>query len=323
MSASNQQPIGSGFGAKSSASDVMANVDLSGKIAVVTGGHSGIGIETTRALVDAGATVIVPARNRDQAKKALADNSIEATVATMDLANLASVQEFAAEVGDKHGHVDLLINNAGVMACPETRIGPGWEMQFAVNHIGHFVLTNELTPYLKHAGAARVVCLSSIAHRRGGIIWDDIHFTNNPYDKWRAYAQAKTANALFALELNRRLSADGVNAFSVHPGGIFTPLQRHLPKEEMIALGWLGEDGEISDAAKAMFKTPAQGCATTLWCATSPRLDERGGEYCEDCDIAMLSMETSPRWGSVESWACDDEQAARLWTATEEMVAAA
>lgn len=323
MSASNQQPIGSGFGAKSSASDVMANVDLSGKIAVVTGGHSGIGIETTRALVDAGATVIVPARNRDQAKKALADNSIEATVATMDLANLASVQEFAAEVGDKHGHVDLLINNAGVMACPETRIGPGWEMQFAVNHIGHFVLTNELTPYLKHAGAARVVCLSSIAHRRGGIIWDDIHFTNNPYDKWRAYAQAKTANALFALELNRRLSADGVNAFSVHPGGIFTPLQRHLPKEEMIALGWLGEDGEISDAAKAMFKTPAQGCATTLWCATSPRLDERGGEYCEDCDIAMLSMETSPRWGSVESWACDDEQAARLWTVTEEMVAAA
>lgn len=322
MSASNQKPVGSGFGAKSAAKDVMAGVDLAGKIAVVTGGHSGIGLETTRALVAAGANVVVPARDPDRAKSELAGNRIEASVAAMDLADLASVQEFAADIGDRFGHVDLLINNAGIMACPEGRVGPGWEMQFAVNHIGHFVLTNELTPYLKHAGAARVVCLSSIAHRRGGIIWDDIHFEKAPYDKWRAYAQAKTANALFALELNRRLSADGVKAFSVHPGGIMTPLQRHLPQEEMVALGWLNENGELSDAAKAMFKTPEQGCATTLWCATSPQLDERGGEYCEDCDIAMLVSEATPRWSGVEAWACDDDEAARLWTVTEEMVAA-
>lgn len=321
MTASRQKPIGSGFGPKTVAAEVMEGVDLSGKVAVVTGGYSGLGLETTRALANAGAEVVVPARDRRKADEALA--GLDTTIVEMDLADLASVFECAADIGDSHDRIDLLINNAGIMACPERRVGPGWEMQFAVNHIGHFVLTKALTPYLKNAGKARVVCLSSLAHKRSPIRWDDIHFTKEDYEKWTAYGQSKTANALFALELNRRLADDGVKAFSVHPGGIMTPLQRHLSMEEMRELGWLDENGELSDAVKDIFKTPEQGASTTLWCATSAQLENRGGEYCEDCDIAQLMHEDSPRWQHVAPWAVDDEAAARLWNETEEMILAA
>lgn len=323
MAAANQKSIGSGFNAKSSAADVMKGVDLSGKTAVVTGGYSGLGLETTRALVAAGAEVIIPVRDKEKADKNLTAEGLSVETREMDLGDLASVQNFAAGVAGAHDKIHLLINNAGIMACPETRIGPGWEAQFATNHIGHFVLTNELAPYLKNAGGARVVCLSSVAHRRSAIRWDDIHFTKSPYEKWEAYGQSKTANALFALELNRRLAGEGVKAFSVHPGGIMTPLQRHLPKEEMVALGWMTEDGEIPEAVKAFFKTPEQGCATTLWCAVSDKLNDRGGEYCEDCDIAQLVDENSPRYFHVEPWAADEEAAERLWAETKKMIAAA
>lgn len=323
MAAGEQKPIGSGFGAKSSAAEVMEGIDLSGKTAVITGGYSGIGLETTKALVGAGADVIVPVRSKEKADKNLAGAGLAVETREMDLADLASVQNFAADVAGSRDKVHLLINNAGIMACPETRIGPGWEAQFAINHIGHFVLTNELAPYLKNAGSARVVCLSSTAHRRSGIRWDDIHFQGGDYDKWEAYGQSKTANALFARELNRRLSGDGVKAFSVHPGGIMTPLQRHLEKEEMIAMGWMDENGEVPDALKAFFKTPEQGCSTTLWCATSAALNDSGGEYCEDCDIAQLASEGSPRYFHVAPWAVDNKAAMRLWDETEKMVAAA
>lgn len=321
MAAGDQEPLGSGFGPETTAAQVMEGVDLSGKVAVVTGGYSGIGLETTKALRTAGAEVVVPVRDKAKAETALA--GLSAMTAEMDLADLASVYQCAADIGDSHDRIDVLINNAGVMACPETRVGPGWEMQFAVNHIGHFVLTKALTPYLKNAGKARVVSLSSVGHRRSPIRWGDIHFTEEAYEKWAAYGQSKTANALFARALNRRLSCDGVKAFSVHPGGTMTPLQRHLEKEEMVALGWIDEAGEMPPAVRAIFKTPEQGAATTLWCATSPQLDDRGGEYCEDCDIAEPMRKDSPRWRHVAPWAVDDDAAARLWDETERMILAA
>ena len=324
MTVGDQKPVGSGFGAKTAAAEVMAGIDLAGRTAVVTGGYSGIGLETTRALAAAGAEIVVPARREATAKEALAGVDGNVKVRPMDLGDLVSIENFAADLAGDHEKIDLLINNAGIMACPETRIGDNWEAQFATNHIGHFVLANELTPYLKNAGSARVVCLSSTGHRLSPIRWDDPHFIKEPYDKWVAYGQSKTANALFARELNRRLAGDGVKAFSVHPGGIVTPLQRHLETGEMIALGWLDESGkDLSAAAKAMFKSPEQGCSTTLWCATSPRLDAHGGQYCEDCDIARAADENSPPYFHVRAWACDDEAATRLWTLTEDMLASA
>ncbi|GJL95461.1 MAG: oxidoreductase [Hyphococcus sp.] len=323
MTTSDQTPIGSGFGAKSSASEVMAGIDLSGKTAIVTGGYSGIGLETTKALVAAGADVTVPVRNKEKADKNLSEAGLNVKTISMDLGDLVSVQNFASEFAGSHDKLHLLINNAGIMACPETRVGSGWEAQFATNHIGHFLLTVELAPYLKNANGARVVCLSSLAHKRSPIRFEDVHFTKGEYEKWEAYGQSKTANALFARALNKRGANDGVKAFSVHPGGIFTPLQRHLEQEEMIAMGWLDENGEMPEAVKAIFKTPDQGCSTTLWCATSAKLEARGGEYCEDCDISELVTDDAARFTGVMPWACDDEAAEKLWTVTEAMIAEA
>ncbi len=319
MSAGEQQPIGSGFGPKTEPDEIMADIDLAGKTAVVTGGYSGIGLETTRALIGAGAKVIVPVRSKTKAEEQLKEAGLSVETGEMDLGDLNSVRKFANDVLAAHPQIDLLINNAGIMACPETRTGKDWEAQFATNHIGHFVLTNALEPALKKNGA-RVVCLSSLAHKRSPIRWEDIHYRNGGYDKWEAYGQAKTANALFARDLNRRWSGDGVKAFSVHPGGIVTPLQRHLDQEEMIAMGWLDENGELSELAKNFFKTPAQGCTTTLWCAVSPALETHGGEYCEDCDIAQLATEDSPQYFHVAPHAVDNEAAARLWDETEKML---
>ncbi|MEL7371683.1 MAG: SDR family NAD(P)-dependent oxidoreductase, partial [Myxococcota bacterium] len=221
------------------------------------------------------------------------------------------------------GPGEILINNAGVMACPEQRIGPGWEFQFGVNHLGHMTLTQALWPAMAKADGARVVALSSVAHARSDIRWDDIHFTEAPYDKWMAYAQSKTANALFAVELDRRGQADGIRAFSVHPGGIFTPLQRHLPEEEMVALGWKNADGTIPEQVAAIFKNTEQGASTTVWAATNPKLNDHGGVYCEDCEIAKLATDKSLFYEDVRAYACDKEAAARLWTMSEKMLAEA
>lgn len=315
-----QAPINSPFHAKSTALEVVRGADLSGKYAIVTGGYSGIGVETVRALVAAGAEVLVPARGMAKAKDALKEFGAKVAVAAMDLSDLPSVRKFARDAVATGRAVHLLINNAGVMACPETRVGPGWELQFATNHIGHFVLTNDLAPLLKKAKGARVVCLSSTGHKISPIRWNDIHFTKEPYNKWTAYGQSKTANALFAVGLDARLKEDGVRAFAVHPGGIVTPLQRHLDREEMIALGWLGPDGELSEQAKKMFKTPEQGASTTVWAAVSPLLDGMGGVYCEDCNIAKLAGAGSPRWADVQPYAVDRNEAARLWDETGRMI---
>jgi NAD(P)-dependent dehydrogenase (short-subunit alcohol dehydrogenase family) len=308
-----QTPVGSGLGATSTADDVLAGTDLSGRLAVVTGGYSGIGLETTRALVRAGAHVVVPARRPDAAREALADLGDAVEVDELDLGDQDSVRDVAERflAGDRA--LDLLVLNAGIMACPETRIGPGWEAQLGTNHLGHFALTARLWPALVRGGGSRVVSLSSAGHHRGGMRWDDVMWTHD-YDKWAAYGQAKTANALFARHLDRLGADRGVRAFSVHPGGIMTPLQRHLPTEEMVALGWIDEQGDLVAEG---FKTPEQGAATTVWAATSAQLDGLGGVYCEDCDVAV---DSGGRFRvGVAAWATDPEQAARLWDLSVEL----
>lgn len=321
MIADHQKPVDSPFGRHSEPHKVLAGIDLAGKNAIVTGGYSGIGLETVKALAGAGASVTVPARDTAKANAALAGVKGDVRIALMDLADVASVRRFALGYASDVTHLDLLINNAGVMACPEARVGPGWEMQFGTNHMGHFALASTLLPLLGRTEQARVVALSSTGHKLSDIRWDDPHWTGGSYDKWKAYGQSKTANALFALGINARLADSGGLAFAVHPGGIMTPLQRHLPQEEMVALGWLNEQGEISDAARAMFKTPAQGCTTSLWAATSPLLEGKGGVYCEDCNIAAISGEQSVRYRDVEPHAVNQESAERLWALSEALLA--
>ncbi|MCJ2144503.1 SDR family NAD(P)-dependent oxidoreductase [Methylobacterium sp. E-066] len=301
-----QKPLGSGFSARSTASDVLAGRDLTGRFAVVTGGHSGLGLETTRALAAAGADVLVAARNPDAARIATQDIS-RTTVDALDLSDLASVRRFAEHVLATDRPIDWLINNAGLMACPEMRVGPGWEAQFATNHLGHFALTNHLLPLL--GAGARVIAVSSAGHYLSPIRWDDLHFTS-AYDKWRAYGQAKTANALFAVHLDRLGRDRGLRAFSLHPGKIFTPLQRHLTQAEMIAEGWLDATGAPADPT---FKSPAQGAATQVWAATSPLLDGLGGLYCEDCDVAVRAEAAGEPFVGVQAYAVDPEEAERLW----------
>jgi NAD(P)-dependent dehydrogenase (short-subunit alcohol dehydrogenase family) len=322
MAAQDQRPIGSGFGSRSTAREVIGVIDLKNRNYIVTGGYSGIGIETVRALAEAGAAVTVPARSVERAQEALADIA-GVEVAAMDLADIASVRAFARDYTDSRRPLHGLVNNAGIMACPLTRVGPGWEAQFAVCHLGHMELARGLEASLKAAGGARVVALSSAAHARSDVHWDDPHFLRHEYDKWDAYGQAKTADALFAVGLDRRWAADGVRAFSVHPGGIFTPLQRHISDEEMVALGWKNPDGSVPDQVKRLFKTPEQGAATTAWALTSARLEGMGGVYCEDCDVAQIANEASRRWEHVRPWACDEQNAERLWSMSDTMLAEA
>ncbi|MFD8737358.1 SDR family NAD(P)-dependent oxidoreductase [Streptomyces sp. NPDC059618] len=308
-----QHKIDSGFGARSTADEVLRGIDLSGKLAIVTGGYSGLGLETTRALTRAGAHVVVPARRPAAAREALAD--IEgAETDELDLGDLDSVRGFAERFLASGRVVDIVIDSAGIMACPETRVGPGWEAQFATNHLGHFALVNRLWPAIA-PGGARVVSVSSAGHHNSGIRWNDPHWRTG-YDKWEAYGQAKTANVLFAVELDRRGRDFGARAFSLHPGGILTPLQRHLPRAEMVERGWIDEDGEPLNPEG--FKTPEQGAATQVWAATSPRLDGLGGVYCEDCDIAEPAPADGGRTG-VRDYATDPEQAARLWELSAEL----
>ncbi|MEM9189120.1 MAG: oxidoreductase [Myxococcota bacterium] len=325
MAVSDQVPTNSGYAAKTDGSVIIADLDLSGRVAIVTGGYSGVGLETTRALAAKGVKVVVPVRSPQKAKESLASIEGDVTTAALDLADLGSVRAFADSMLSELTKLDMLINNAGIMACPEARVGPGFESQFGVNHMGHFALTKALLPLLTKTPNARVVTLSSTAHKLSDIRWDDIQFEKGEYDKWQAYGQAKTANALFANALSRKLRDSGGLAFAVHPGGIFTPLQRHLPKEEMIALGWLDENGEPSELAKAGFKTPEQGCSTTLWAATAAALEGKPGVYCEDCDVAAPTDPDSPtaRFFGVNAHACNDESAEKLWSISEELLAQA
>ena len=308
MTADQQAPFGSGFGYRSTAADVLKGIDLKGKNVIITGGYSGIGIEAVKALVAAGAAVTVPARRPDKAREELASvPGVE--VAELDLADLKSVARFAASYVATAKPLHILINNAAIMANPETRVGPNWESQFATNHLGHFALVAGLAPALKAANGARVVSVSSTGHKLSPVVFEDIHYGSRPYNKWSAYGQAKTANSLFAIELDRRGQAHGVRAFAIHPGGIMTPLQRYLPKEEMIAAGWMDAEGNVNER----FKTVEQGAATETWAATSPQLNGKGGLYCEDCDVAQLTQPGTSRTSGVDPHAVDGDAARRLW----------
>jgi NAD(P)-dependent dehydrogenase (short-subunit alcohol dehydrogenase family) len=296
-----QQPIESGFNDRSAASDVLAGLDLTGKTAVVTGGYSGIGFETTRALANAGATVIVPARRPELAAKNL-EGIAGAEVDELDLADLESVQKFAERRLADGRHLDIVVNGAGIMACPEARTPQGWELQFATNHLGHYALVNRLLPLLE---GARVVSVSSGGHGGSPIRWDDPHFEGG-YDRWLAYGQSKTANVLFAVELDRLARERGLRAFALHPGVIRTPLQRHFSIEEQREMGWMDEEGNPPE----YFKTTEQGAATQTWAATPPLLDGIGGVYLEDCEVAEVTTDGP----GVRPHAIDPVEAERLWT---------
>jgi NAD(P)-dependent dehydrogenase (short-subunit alcohol dehydrogenase family) len=307
----NQRPIPSGFNAKTTAREAIGDRKLDGLIAVVTGGYAGVGLETTRILSEAGATVIVPARTIDKARAALAGLA-RVEIDSLDLAEPTSIDAFAARFMASGRPLHLLLNNAGIMATPLVRDARGFESQFATNHLGHFQITARLWPALRAASGARVIALTSRGHARAGVDFDDPHFDRRPYDKWIAYGQSKTANALFALALDARGEAHCVRAFSVHPGGIITELMRSLPDDEARAI--------LADPRNAPenMKTVEQGAATSVWCATSAQLDGMGGVYCEDVDIAEPVAADAPALRGVKPWAMDRDLAERLWTKSEE-----
>lgn len=313
-----QHPIGSGFGAATTAADVIRGVDLSGKTAIVTGGYSGIGLETTRTFVSAGAKVVVPARDLSKAETALAGIS-NVTVEKLDLMDPVSIDTFANKFHGTGQSLHILVNNAGIMANPLTRDSRGYESQFSTNHLGHFQLTVRLWPALRRAKGARVVSLSSVGHRRAPVDFEDPNFERREYDRWVAYGQSKSADALFALALDAIAERDDIRAFSVHPGGVITELIRYMSTEEVRAYGVLDEHGRpIIDPLRNM-KTPEQGAATSVWCATSPQLDGLGGVYCEDCDVAVPVAGDSKDLHGVRPWAMSPTFADELWHLSEKL----
>jgi NAD(P)-dependent dehydrogenase (short-subunit alcohol dehydrogenase family) len=286
--------------------DVLRGVDLTGRTAVVTGASAGLGLETARALASAGAHVVLAVRDRARGAAAAVRIGGATEVATVDLASLASVRAFADWFGTGHDSLELLVNNAGVMATPLLRTADGFELQFGTNHLGHFLLTLLLVPALRAGAPARVVTVSSAGHRASDVDFDDPNYERRPYDKWEAYGQAKTANILFAVELDRRLAPFGVRAFSLHPGMITTELGRHLSRDDYAELG------RRAAGRLPARKTVAQGAATTVWAATAPGLDDHGGAYLEDCAVSDAHA----------PWARDPVRAARLWRLSERLVGA-
>jgi len=289
------------------AAEVLDGVDLTGRTALVTGGYSGIGVEVVRALAGAGAQVLAPARRPEKAERVLA-GIVGVEVAAMDLADQESVASYAEQVLAAGRPLDLVITNAGVMACPETRTADGWELQLATNHLGHYALVNRLRPAI--GDGARVISVSSTGHHLSDIRWDDPWFEDG-YDKWLAYGQSKTANVLFAVHLDALARDLGVRAFSLHPGAILTPLGRHLQAEDLDAVMTLDDDG---NPVLPDFRSPEQGAATAVWAATSPELDGRGGDYLEDCAIADVVPDGPQTTSGVRAYALDPDAAARLWT---------
>jgi NAD(P)-dependent dehydrogenase (short-subunit alcohol dehydrogenase family) len=301
-------PITTPFTAESTAAEVVDGIDLTGRRAIVTGGASGIGIETARALAGAGAEVTLAVRNVEAGERTADDiagttGSKQVLVARLDLADQASVAAFAAAWD---GPLDMLINNAGIMASPLMRTPEGWEMQFATNHLGHFALATRLHGALAAAGSARVVSVSSSAHLRSPVVFEDIHFLERPYEPWAAYGQSKTANVLFAVEATRRWAGDGITVNALMPGGIRTGLQRYVTDEDLNRLR-----RESGGSAAPSWKTPEQGAATSVLVATSPLLDGIGGRYFEDCNEAGLNEPGSRR--GVAAYALDKDDAALLW----------
>jgi NAD(P)-dependent dehydrogenase (short-subunit alcohol dehydrogenase family) len=304
----NKQRITTPFGAQSTAAEVITGIDLTGRRAIVTGGASGIGVETARALASANAEVTLAVRNLEAGER-VADDIAASTgnkqvlVAPLDLDDPASI---GALIARWSGPLHLLVNNAGVMRLPDLQLTPdGWEMHFATNHLGHFALAFGLHDALAAAGNARIVSLSSRAHMRSAVIFDDINFTARPYDPGLAYGQSKTANVLFAVEATRRWAGDGITANAVHPGAIAaTNLSRHMNPAVLAT---------IAASGMYKYKTIEQGAATSVLVATSPRLEGIGGRYFEDCNEAVVIDADAEAPGGVAPHALDADAAARLW----------
>nr|WP_193822851.1 SDR family NAD(P)-dependent oxidoreductase [Klebsiella quasipneumoniae]QOC74734.1 SDR family NAD(P)-dependent oxidoreductase [Klebsiella quasipneumoniae] len=323
-----QQPFNSGFSPASTTTDVIQGISLKNKNAIVTGGHSGLGLETVKALYSAGVNVVVPARNVKKARENLASYP-DVEIIEMDLSSPESVKHFSESFINKNKALHILINNAGIMATPTLEIDArGFEVQFSTNHLGHFQLTCLLWPALCQAQGARVITVSSRAHRLSPIVFEDISFDMRPYDCWKAYGQSKTANILFTRELAKRGAQDAVQAFSVHPGAIYsTNLSRNMDRTDLQSSGALDSTGKATVDLSLDRKSAEQGAATQVWCATTLSLNEYSGQYCEDCQIApLLSSETPPMilgeassmtLQGVDAFTMDEESSRRLWGISE------
>lgn len=305
------------FGSQTSTDEVLNGIDLTGKVAIVTGASGGLGAETARALASKGCSVTIAARDlsraesmAEQIRSATGNNNVD--VGELELDKPDSVRKFAANYLAGHETLNILINNAGVMACPLDRTAEGWEMQFATNHLGHFLLTCLLSPALVNGAPARVVNLSSGGHNFAPVDFDDVHFNHRDYDKFASYGQSKTANILFSIELDNRLKDRGVRANAVHPGVIVTDLGRHMSQEDIEAITSNRPEG----APPMEFKEVPAGAATSVWMATSPELEGVGGQYAQDCQLVAPDSGA----GGWATWAQGDENAARLWALSEEML---
>lgn len=323
-----QQPIGSGFDRTSTGEEVINGIDLTGKIAIVTGGHSGLGLETTKTLVAAGATVIVGARDIEKAVKNLA-GVVGVEIEPLEMTDPNSIEAFAKRFLDSGRMLHLLFNNAGIMWTPLRRDARGNEGQFSTNHLGQFHLTAKLWPALELAGGARVINTSSWGHHASNIVFEDPNFEHRVYDPMQAYGQSKTANILFALELDNRGKKHNVRAYSLHPGLILsTDLGRSIGLDTMKILGMADEEGNYIQKEFTGVKSAQQGISTQIWCATSPLLNNIGGVYCENTDIAVLDVDFDPteNWGDdvakingIMPFALDPIAAKQLWVLSEEL----
>jgi NAD(P)-dependent dehydrogenase (short-subunit alcohol dehydrogenase family) len=306
------------FDRDTTADEVLAGHDMTGLTVFITGANSGLGQETARAMAARGAHVVMAGRDQDKlddAVSAIRAEHPDAQLDTLvcDLGNLESIRAATSRARQRFDKIDILINNAGVMASPLMHTADGFELQFGTNHLGHFALTGELMPLIERGTAKRIVNLSSRAHHMAPTNLDDPNFEQRDYNPWVSYGNAKTANVLFTVELERRYALRDIHAYAVHPGGINTNLSRHLDEEMTAALI---ERVKKSDSNFA-FKTIPQGAATTCWAATAPELEGKGGVYCEDCHVAEVDDESSA--GGVRSYALDAEAARRLWTISEDM----
>jgi len=304
------------FGAETTASEVAEGIDLRGKLALITGGSSGLGQETARVLAERGAHVVLTARAVPKGEAVAAEirkstGNSQVEVEELELGSLPNIRAFAERFLARHGALHILVNNAGVMACPFAKTSDGFEMQFGSNHVGHFLMTCLLAPALRNGAPSRIVSVSSRGHHLSPVVFDDIQFERRPYDKWQSYGQSKTANVLFAVGLERRLGSRGVHANGLHPGGIITELGRHLQPEDFEFLQ--------KRNTGLQFKSVEAGAATSVFAASAPELEGRGGLYLEDCQIAAVNDAPNALNG-VKSYALDPQNADRLWEISEKLV---